>query len=74
MPRPPLSLGVQTMRGRFQGQMQKPLLLGYPEPARVGIEDGDAAGADLLEDDAVVAQNSLMTQCQTRARSRRNRS
>ena len=31
------------------------LLLGYPEPARVGIEDGDAAvGA---EEDEVVAQN-----------------
>ena len=42
MPRPPLILGVQTMRGRFQGPIENPYL-GYPEPARVGIGGGGAA-------------------------------
>ena len=40
----PLSLSAQTMRDRFQGSGIP--LFRHPEPARVGIEDGDAAGAD----------------------------
>ena len=55
MPRPPLILGVQTMRGRFQGPIENPYL-GYPEPARVGVGVVEAAVA-VVELRRVVAQD-----------------